>query len=122
MRGYAGYNFDAFLNAGKIYQNSGYGVLNPAQMDLDAGMPDPREDMAAAEAWWVDHQAERMGLDIELVLSLRKARGDLVIALPGWQTSTGARAEIFTAMFLGIEVYEHDTQCPIRSKDVKVAV
>lgn len=93
MRGYPRYNFDAFLDAARDLRRRGFDTINPAQLDLDHGF-DPDRDPVTPE--FMDQAMRR---DIAGVL----AAGGLVL-LPGWERSTGARAEKALAEWRGIPV------------------
>lgn len=95
MRGIPMFNFPAFLMAASILRSRGFEILSPADKDLEAGF-DPSQpvegqnfDIGAAFRW-----------DFEAVC---RSRG--TILLPGWERSTGAKAERVVAQLCEREVY-----------------
>ena len=86
MRGYPEHNFPAFNAAADKLRAEGHQVFNPA----DTGNPHGwtiRDFMSVDLAWICNH-------------------ADAVALLPGWEMSTGARAEHATAKAIGIKVIE----------------
>lgn len=97
MRGYARYNFDAFLEAEQDLLDRGYHVLSPARHDLDQGF-DP------------DRTIEEQGFDLTEALrwDVRAVlRSDVVFVLPGWESSRGAQAEAALAHAAEIPVIQY---------------
>lgn len=98
MRGYPLFNFPAFLMAARVLTARGFEIVSPAEKDLEAGFDPSRPvegqnfDIGAAFRW-----------DFEAVV---KARG--IILLPGWENSTGAKAERLVAALSELEVYQLD--------------
>jgi hypothetical protein len=92
MRGYDLYNFPAFEDATLALQARGYEVLSPAEHDISNGF-DPRRPM---EEQGFDLR-EALKWDLNAVLS-----SDMIVVLPGWENSKGARAEAAVAMAAGI--------------------
>lgn len=98
MRGYPLYNFPAFHEAAAILRANGFEVVSPAEKDLDDGFDPTRTtqeqgfDLKAALRW-----------DMEQVLAV-----DAVVALPGWEESLGAIAEVHLALAAGTRVVEYD--------------
>ena len=95
MRGYPLFNFPAFLMAARILQARGFKITSPAEKDMEAGFDPSRSaeeqkfDLGAAFRW-----------DFEAV-----CRADGIILLPGWENSTGAKAERLVAQLCEREVY-----------------
>lgn len=101
MRGIAEFNFPLFLQVGSdLVKDWGYEVFNPAQHDIDRGFDfsgyDGTEDLSDTGF----DLRQSLGDDLEFVA--REA--DLVVVLDGWTRSKGARAEVATALALGIPV------------------
>jgi hypothetical protein len=98
MRGYDCFNFRSFDAASHVLAEDGWTVINPAQMDRDEF------------GWGIcpeDNQAE--GFDVEDALRrdfLAILNADAIALLPGWEHSTGAKAEKFVAETTGKTVYE----------------
>jgi hypothetical protein len=81
MRGYPRYNFDAFEAAALDLESRGIKIISPHRMDLEIGF-DPAGSLDGFDL----HGAIRR--DIEAIIST-----EACIFLPGWDKSTGARAE-----------------------------
>ena len=103
MRGYANYNFDAFDAAYIRLVALGYAVINPA--DFDRVVYDVDQYLPDSFKLTLDEQERIIRRDIEIILSFRKERGDILYCLSGWQTSVGTQVEIACAHFVGINVY-----------------
>lgn len=95
MRGYAMSNFPAFLMAARILTARGFKIMSPAEKDIEAGF-DPSKslesqnfDLGAAFRW-----------DFKAVIDC-----DGTILLPGWEKSSGAKAERLVAELCGRPVY-----------------
>jgi len=91
MRGYPGLNFDAFYEAETWLAAHGYHVHNPARNDEESGF-DPDKDTPQPIAHY-------MAQDLPLVCA-----SQVVVALPGWVESEGARMEIGLAVDLSTPV------------------
>jgi len=95
------YNFPAFFAAEDLLEKRGWEVVNPAAIDLDNGI-DP---MAFPE----DHDWDREpdGVDINGII-VRDVAGviscDAIYLLPGWENSTGAKAELAIAKWAGLDI------------------
>ena len=102
MRGVKEFGYPAFINAAKILREAGYEVFSPAERDIAIGFEwegttGTDEDMRrqnfslrealGADLDWISHQADGIAL------------------LPGWQNSSGANAELATAIALGLDLY-----------------
>ena len=101
MRGIKEFNFPHFLAVGRdLTEEWGFEVFNPAQHDIDRGFDFSgyagTEDLS--EIGFDLRQS--LGDDLEFVA--REA--DVVVVLHGWEKSKGARAEVATALALGIPV------------------
>lgn len=108
MRGIEEFNFPLFLRVGEQLEAQwGYEVFNPAQHDIDRGFDfsgyDGTEDLSATGF----DLRQSLGDDLEFVA--REA--DLVVVLDGWEKSKGARAEVTTALALGIPVVHWSDLC-----------
>lgn len=99
MRGYPRFNFDAFLECEKYLKTVTLGSTfhNPAQKDLDEGVDPENEDVTEAQLYrW-------MRRDLTDV-----AASDVIVLLPGWETSEGARRELSVAKWCGLQAFEYD--------------
>ncbi|MCF8566890.1 DUF4406 domain-containing protein [Alicyclobacillus tolerans] len=82
MTGYEDYNRPAFHAMASQLKDAGYRVYNPADVVLET-----------------DDWAQYMKIHLAVLPTC-----DLVVVLPGWQKSRGARLEVANAHFLGIPV------------------
>ena len=100
MRGYPEYNFPAFEEAENRLQILGHEVKSPHRMDLEIGF-DPRQD-----AWTQEDSYKAIRRDVEAIIWC-----DVVVMLPGWDRSVGARAEHGIGQWAGKTIlpYEHFT-------------
>lgn len=108
MRGLPEFNFPAFNNAAEILRVKGYEVFSPAEKDIEKygnGLVNPtgNEDEAVSNVGFSLRQA--LGMDLEWVC----AHGDAIALLKGWERSSGALSEFFTARALGQSMlFEYD--------------
>lgn len=105
MRGIPQFNFPAFLDAEDDIADA-FGdvvhVFSPAKRDLENGFYPfdytGHEDLSL------------LGFDLREALEIDMAfitsTADAVVVLPGWEQSSGARAEVLTAAALGLPVFE----------------
>ena len=107
MRSKDFYNFPAFDNAAELGRKLGYTIISPAEIDRATGL-DPIKDWdhakATVDAWTEDDLKDVVRRDITAILSLSKAKGDGLAVLPHWHLSTGAKAEVALAHWLGLRV------------------
>jgi hypothetical protein len=95
MRGYPLFNFPAFLMAARILEARGFTIMSPAEKDMESGFDPSRSaeeqkfDIGAAFRW-----------DFKAVCDTHG-----IILLPGWENSTGAKAERLVAQLCEREVY-----------------
>jgi len=97
MRGYPELNFPMFFKYAKVWEDKGWIVVNPAQMDLDDGY-NPYED-PNIEVNGISF-TEAMARDLPAVASCHA-----IALLPGWEKSVGANTELQHARELGRKVY-----------------
>lgn len=95
MSGHPLYNFPAFDEARDRLREQGYEVVSPADLDRSVGF-DPANNVVTKA--FLDSAMER---DICAIM-----RVDCMVMLPGWQHSTGARAEYALARWRHIPVYQ----------------
>lgn len=108
MRGKPRFNFDAFDEAAQDLFASGWAVTSPADIDRELGFDPDQHD----ESFFGDI-ANIIRRDVEAVLE-----ADAVVALPGWEESMGARAEVALARWAGRLVLEHPSMkvCGVRGE------
>jgi len=92
MRGIPEYNFPAFYAAAAALRERGYTVWSPAEHDVEQDGFNPATDKAQP----MRHYMKR---DLPEVLN-----ADVVIVLPGWENSVGAKLECHVAEMCGIPV------------------
>lgn len=95
MRGLPEYNFPAFHAAAADLRERGYVVDNPAEHDEGRGF-DPKT--GEGEKTFREYMAH----DLPLVCA-----SDVVVVLPGWRDSEGARLEVGVALALKILVLDY---------------
>lgn len=104
MRRIPEYNFPAFLTAGDLLRGHGHIVYNPAEADMEQGFE--WEGLTGHE--------DLTSLDFDLRSALRGClswitrHADAIVVLDGWEQSKGARAEVATAVAIGIPVHRLD--------------
>lgn len=91
MTGYAEYNFPAFNQLAAQLRAQGYAVSNPAEHVLV-------DDHGVFRTW-----QSFMREDIREV-----SKADVLVVLPGWEKSRGARAEVVVARMLALPVLTPD--------------
>jgi len=95
MRGLPLSNFPAFSTASHVLRSRGFKILSPAEKDIKAGfdvsrpVSEQKFDMGAAFRW-----------DFKAVVD-----SNGIILMPGWEHSTGAKAERLVAQLCELEVY-----------------
>lgn len=111
MRGIEAYNFPEFFAAEKQLLSLGLSVFNPARNDVNTyglgEMLDADPTGRSAGQWLLDNP---QGFDLRHALAddlqFITLTADMLVVLPGWEKSKGARAEVATARALGIPVHE----------------
>lgn len=93
MSGFPNLNHEAFFEAEEQLKKHGWQVVNPARMDLDAGI-DPAQPMAEYD---YEDAARR---DIEALKDC-----DAIYLMAGWQHSRGACWERALAVHFGLRRY-----------------
>lgn len=89
MSGIERYNFDEFNRLSAVLRDQGYTVINPAE--TAGGVSD------LGRSWYFRY-------DFGVIIGLC----DLVLAMPGWDQSEGAKAEVAVANEIGIPVAQID--------------
>lgn len=112
MRGIPDFNFPAFMSAAARLEARGIEVFNPAQHDVDEGFTfEGTTGLENLAALGFDLR-KALGTDLEFIC--REA--DAVVVLPGWERSSGANAEVATALALGLMVWEFDAAALTRTE------
>ena len=104
MTGIEQLNFPAFDAVAKLAREQGFNVINPAELDREHDIdliadPECVDRAQKADPNWIQTIIQR---DVEVIIGLNKDRGDGLILLPSWSKSTGARAEVAVALWLGL--------------------
>lgn len=94
MRGVPEFNFPAFLDAARLLRQHGHIIFSPAERDLAEGFDPTLNSLDGFDL------QEALSADFRMILD-----ADAVILLPGWEDSSGARAERFVAEMTGRDVY-----------------
>ena len=89
MSDHINYNKPAFFRAAGELRCKGYFVLNPAETDNES-----------KGVGWEDFLRKDMRMLME---------ADTIALLPGWESSRGARFELYVAMTLGLHVMDAET-------------
>ncbi|MBO7207094.1 MAG: DUF4406 domain-containing protein [Kiritimatiellae bacterium] len=94
MRGIPGFNYPLFNDVAKALRQTGYQVINPAEIGDYFGNPEDLEK---------DKRLLDLVMSIELLCVIKC---DAICLLQGWETSKGARAELAAALEHNLEVIE----------------
>jgi hypothetical protein len=114
MRGKPQLNFPAFDKARELGQTLGWSVVSPADMDRDAGISESKYPKGESPAFGSPQVREFMRRDANVLIEVLKAEdGDAIAVLPGWENSTGAKAEVALALWGGVRVLDAETFYPI---------
>ena len=105
MRGIPEYNYPAFTEAAHYMRTIGWIVYNPVEMDKadneDYSSFSSEEQVADDTPEKARRFARR---DTNIILNYLKAEnGDMIVALPNWKNSDGARAELALAKWVGLQ-------------------
>jgi hypothetical protein len=109
MRGVPYFNFPAFDTARGDLRSKGWKIFCPAEHDRNRGLDEkkfPNGDFSDQPDFdWKTFMTNAMGWDLSCILNPETT---CVIALPGWETSTGFYYEATVAHATGKPVYEYD--------------
>jgi len=111
MRGVPDFNFSAFDAAKSRLEAAGYRVISPA--DLDRVMHLRADRLNRATGTFEGDPTNIILRDVVALCSLDPARGDVMALLPGFENSTGARAEIAICQWRGVPFIHAETLCPL---------
>jgi len=96
MRGKSLYNFPAFHEAAAALRLKGHTVINPAEMDVEAGQDPNVVGMLPMPVY--------LKRDLLALLDC-----DGIVLLPGWSYSAGASLELRVAGVAGLKVFFYET-------------
>lgn len=109
MRGVPEFNYPAFHAAAAKLREAGHNVFSPAEHDIEAFGVDPGkgnstgdESQFARQVGLTEMKLRRKVFGVDLGWITQHA--DAVALLPGWEDSSGARAEHATAVALGLKI------------------
>lgn len=107
MRGIRDFNFPAFHAATARLRAAGHEVFNPAEKDEEMHGPDiSRSDTGNL------NDIKGRGFDLRATLAMDLdwicRHAEAVVLLPGWENSKGARAEMYVAQALGLQVLMYE--------------
>jgi hypothetical protein len=111
MRGYPEYNFPAFDAAAKLGRSLGFEVISPAEEDRK------RDKFNEKTGEGLQGQAVYVKRDVDFLISLGPTGA--IALLPGWEKSTGARAEKAVAEWLSLKVLDARTFQPFEASPRK---
>lgn len=112
MRGYDKFNFPAFDAARDQWVAKGYNVISPADIDRHSGVHEgtPVADVVDSRPFvFRDFWA------IYFLAMADRSRNGIVL-LPGWERSTGAKAEQALAKWLGLNVWMDGAGTDLRAE------
>ena len=111
MRGYELFNFPAFDEARETLKAGSWDPISPADLDREAGF-DPVENPKGIDGAPLDWSNPANCLSPKFLQEAMKRDVDAIVQdagalclLPGWEKSTGAKAELALARWKNIPVY-----------------
>lgn len=117
MRSKPGFNYPAFMDGAMRLRGMGWVVFNPAEMDIAQDNQDPEfftmsiaDQEAHAGAPVNARRYARRDAKV-LIDELRAENGDAIVVLPDWEESTGAKAEVAIARWVGLTVLTLEEAC-----------
>tara|TARA_B100001094_G_scaffold330619_1_gene396284 strand:+ start:4506 stop:4880 length:375 start_codon:yes stop_codon:yes gene_type:complete len=112
MRGFENYNYPAFDRCARVLRIQGWEVINPAELDREAGKPTNPSYEFDPDNNYEDHEYMRNALLRDVVAICEKCTA--IYMMSGWEKSKGANAELALARALGIKVFY---EAPLPKKD-----
>ena len=103
MRGYDDYNYPAFDRCAKVLRSQGWRVINPAELDRDAGKPMSDPVAFNPDTNYEDHEYMRNALMRDMVAICDECTA--IYMMSGWEKSKGAKAEWSLAKALSLEIF-----------------
>jgi hypothetical protein len=103
MRGYEDYNYPAFDRCANVLIEQGWEVVNPAQLDRDAGKPMADPLSFDPDINYEDHEFMRKALLRDMVAICENCTA--IYMMSGWEKSKGAKAEWALAKALGLDIH-----------------
>lgn len=103
MTGIPHFNYPAFNAAAAILRADGHEVFNPAEHDIETFGKDISNPTGCAVQAAADHGFDRRAA-LKADLAWICDHAEAIAVLPGWEQSSGARAEHALASALGLNV------------------
>ena len=113
MRGYDNYNYPAFDRCARVLENQGWNVINPAELDRNAGKPSSDSHEFDPVNNYDDHEYMRDALRRDMVAICEECTA--IYMMTEFETSRGAKAEWHLAKALGLDIY-YEAPLPDKSK------
>ena len=102
MTGIPHFNYPAFNAAAAALRAAGHTVFNPAEHDIEMFGKDISNPSGDAEQAAAEHGFDRRAA-LKADLAWICDNAEAIALLPGWENSSGARAEFALASALGLE-------------------
>lgn len=106
MTGIEDFNRPAFDKAAKELRDLGFEVIVPGENESYDEIEKARKEVSRQKREFY------LSRDIEFILE----QADLVVVLPGWEESEGAKLEVAVAQAIGIPVFRYRTNALLRGK------
>lgn len=107
MSGRAQFNYPAFDKAAALLREAGWTVRSPAEIDgseaRKVAMKSTQGDLAEFKKETGETWGDFLSRDVKLIADTDI---DAIALLPEWETSNGARLEVFVCMTLNYPVFE----------------
>ena len=110
MRGIEKYNYPAFNKAAAVLRAAGWLVYNPAEMDANFDVENYSTRSITQQQEHDTNEAARhfARRDVNVILNeLKGEDGDAIYMLPGFEGSTGAKAEIALGRWVGLKTIRY---------------
>ena len=117
MRGIKDFNFPLFFETAKCLKLSGHIVFNPAEHDIAVYGDRFKSDTGSMEelkGWF--NLADAFEWDAKVIIH----DVDAVVFLPGWQNSSGAKAEMAIAKLMGRKLLNPDLTPLVETNEVRM--
>jgi hypothetical protein len=116
MRGYENYNYPAFDRCARVLREQGWTVINPAELDREAGKPMADPMAFSPDTNYEDHEFMRTALLRDVVAICKDCTA--IYMMSNWERSKGANAELALAKALGLDIY-YEAPLPKIKKDLQ---
>lgn len=106
MTGIDDFNRPAFDEAAATLRELGFTVIVPGENESYDEIEKARREVSRQKREFY------LSRDIEFILE----KADIVVVLPGWETSEGAKLEVAVAQAVGVPVFRYKTGTILRGK------